>query len=177
MKKPVGIIIISFHFFSDGVFYLYQCYGALWSGDFTSHVISLLLISLYGLISGIGLFLKRGWGRNTALIYNSFLLIVGVATICTSFVYDKSNYFVDGLVEVIIAMLIFMYLLKKSVKEKFTENPKYIPVTYDKVLLFFVLFLQIAPDNSAFIVYFMCLVGVALLFKQIGNIRVMSYNS
>ena len=171
MKRPIGLIIIASYFTVEALFGLYKFFRALQVEELIYTYFIILLISLGFIISGVGLFLQRGWGRNFALCFNFLILFNGIRNLLSYFVVEsKISIIIKGLVSLFIATLIFIYLLNKNIKEKFPKNP----VSLIILGFFLSMYGIIQRTGYALIDYSwlaMAIIGFSILFKGAKQLR------
>src|SRR6266702_1802449 len=170
-KNKTGIFIIASYFVVNGSYVSYQLVNAWFQGKPIEYDFIYILIPLIFLVSGIGLFLTKGWGRNLALLSSFCYGFIGLVKILQYFLLQREIAdLVKGSTDIILAACILIYLLKKSVKEFFPESP----VSSTCIGLAIVLYGSIQHSDIAVINYFwgiMFIIGWAIMFKAGHRLR------
>ncbi len=170
-KSKPGIVIIASYFIFNGLYASYQLAHAWLQGKQFEYNFFYDLIPLIFLVSGIGLYLAKGWGRNLALLSCFCYGLIGLEKILLYYVLNGDIAdLVKGLTDIILVAIILFYLLKKSVKECFPESP----ISLLCIGLTIVLYGFIQHSNNAIINYFwrfMFIIGFAIMFKARKQLR------
>jgi len=123
-KNKLGILIIASYFLFDGLFISYQLANKYLTGQHTVVNLIYYLIPLGFLLSGLGLFMQKGWGRNVAILSCFSYIYLGQYKIFT-FYYGKHDtwYLAKGITTIIFAVCLLLYLYKKSIRELYPDSP------------------------------------------------------
>lgn len=170
-KNKPGIVIIASFFVINGLYASYQFAYAWFQGKpFTSDFIY-YLIPLIFLVSGIGLYLNKGWGRNLALLSSFCYGFFGVDKLLVNFIVKKDIAdLLKGSTNTILAICILIYLLQKTVKKSFPESP----ISLICIGLTILLYGSIQHSDNAIINYFwiiMFIIGLSIMFKAVKQLR------
>jgi uncharacterized membrane protein YhhN len=125
MKNYPGIYIIASYFLINGVHGFYQIIPFIIKGNSISAIYSPLIFNTGFLVAGIGLILRKGWGRNFTLFFNGIYIILGLQQLLIYFYGDvpDTRPIAKGIVNFLIAGLIYFYLFKTKIKALFDESP------------------------------------------------------
>ncbi len=124
-KVPIGIFLVSMYFvlvtFADLV-------NRVSSVEALKNYPPLSLIFDIGIIiSSIGLLMKRGWGRNFIIFFNTYFLITGLIRAFGYYYYTEYAGNISRLIAIIIlnALIygsIYIYLFSKEIRELYSQS-------------------------------------------------------
>jgi|GEM_PF-4883958 len=124
MKSKPGLIIIASYFLLNGVYAAYQLVGAWLGGTFPQSNLFYNMVPIVFVASGVGLFLNKGWGRNFTLLASGCYLMLGLAKLAPYFIERHDpTLLIKGIVDLVIAVTITIYMLRKSIKARFENSP------------------------------------------------------
>ena len=125
MKKYPGLYIIAAYFLINGIGGFYQLIQLVIEGNSILVMYSPLIFNTGFLVAGVGLIVRKGWGRNFSIFFNGISVIVGLQHLLTYFYGDANDAraIVKGLADFLIAGLIYYYLFKTKIKALFDESP------------------------------------------------------
>ncbi len=170
-KKKPGVIIISAFLILNGAYTSYQLVQIWLRGLPSDYNLLYNLLPFIFLVSGIGLYLMKGWGRNIALLSGYCYGFIGLIEIltCLTLKAEFTNV-IKGVTNLIIATAMLLYLYKRNVKEIFAESP----ISLMLIGLFFALSGFVQRADIVLIEYFwrlMSLVGLGIIFKAGKQLR------
>lgn len=124
MKSKPGITIIATYFLFNGSYVAYQLVFAALHGGITESNLFYNLVPIVFLISGVGLFLKKGWGWNLTVLAASCYLLLGVLK-AAAYLAQKNDIslLIKGGVDILLALFIIGYMNRKTIKEGFEKSP------------------------------------------------------
>lgn len=123
-KRPIVVTIVATYCCIEGLFFIYKFFYILQSGKLELAHLSNLLFAVGFLTAGIGLYLKRGWGRNFALFFIFYILFASTRSFLSYFVIENKVIFITkGAISFLIFISVLMSLLNRNVKSKFTNSP------------------------------------------------------
>ena len=124
MKSKPGIIIIASYFLINGAYAVYQLVGAWLGGTFPQSNLFYNMVPIVFVVSGVGLFLGKGWGRNFTLLASGCYLMLGLVKLALYLIeQNEPTLLIKGAVDVVIAVTITIYMLRKPIKAKFENSP------------------------------------------------------
>jgi lipid-A-disaccharide synthase-like uncharacterized protein len=124
MKSKPGLIIIASYFLINGVYMAYQLVGAWLGASFPQSNLFYNMVPFVFMVSAVGLFLNKGWGRNFTLLASGCYLMLGLVKLAPYFIEQHDpTLLIKGAVDVVIAVMITIYMLRKPIKAKFENSP------------------------------------------------------
>lgn len=109
----------------EGSLGLYKIFVLLQTNTRFADVFSPIIYNIGYLVSGVGLICLKGWGRNTALLFNGAYAFHGSILIAAFFLeLDQGKTFLlKGIGHLLIASSIFLFLFAKNVRKFFKPSP------------------------------------------------------
>jgi len=124
MKGKSEITIIALYFLFNGAFAAYQLVVATLHGGIAQSNLFYNMIPIVFLASGVGLFLKKGWGRNLTVLASGCYLLLGVLKAVDYWAQENDiSLLIKGGVDVFLALFIIGYMSRKTIKDRFEKSP------------------------------------------------------
>lgn len=164
LKIKPGIVVIALYFITEGVGHSYLLVNS-WIYKKIAIEPILILIPIICFVSGVGLFLQKGWGRNFALLSAFYYGSIEILEL-TSYLSTKpsSTVLLKGSIHIAIQACILYYMLRKSTKDAFQQSP----LSLGLIGGFFMFYKFFQHSGNAIIDYIwdiMSVVGFFILFK------------
>ncbi len=118
-----GIRIIAAFFILDALWIFYDIARVWLSGQCLEYPSIYGAIPLFSLIGGIGLWHKRGWGRNFGLASSYILLLRGLPYLLSCWVKHDTGYLVGAIFSFLLALSTGSYLYRKPIRRIFPQSP------------------------------------------------------
>lgn len=120
MKSKPGITIIASYFLLNGSYMAYQLVIA----GVAQNNLFYNLVPIVFLASGVGLFLKKGWGWNLTVLAAGCYILLGVLKAAAYLAQvNDITFLIKGGVDIILALCIISYMSRKTIKERFEKSP------------------------------------------------------
>ncbi len=124
MKSKPGITIIASYFLLNGFYMAYQLVIAALHGAVAQNYLFYNFVPIVFLASGLGLFLKKGWGWNFTVLSAGSCFLLGLLKAAAYLAQDNDIMFlVKGGVDIFLALCIIGYMSRRTIKESFEKSP------------------------------------------------------
>lgn len=172
MKSKPGITVIASYFLLNGSYVAYQLVIAALHGGVTQDNLFYDIVPIVFLASGVGLFLKKGWGWNFTVLAAGCYLLLGVLKAAAYFVQENNiSLLIKGGTDVILALSILGYMRRKTIKERFEKSPISLMCIGTSLLLSGVIHMFAIQILDTIFRMMAFLVGAAVLFKAKQQLR------
>ncbi len=170
-RSDILLVIFALFFLLETVYRAYE----MLTGHLRAGVVEIVVLT-YFLISSIGLYLKKAWGRNFALFCNSLIFLSGLRQIIAYFYLGSARDLPKGLLNIVISILIYFFLLKSNYESMLKKSP------YSKIIIgaSIALYCITARTGNSFIDYALlaiALFGFGIILKGSREIKELQKSS